>query len=327
MKSTALNRRQLVLSIPFALAVPRSATAQVPYPNKPIRFVVPFPPGGNSDPVARMVGQKLEESWGQPVIVDNRPGGNTIIGNTYVAKSPPDGYTLETVFASFVILPSLYETLPYDPIKDFTPVGTWTVNEQLLVVPTSLPVNTLQEFIALAKSKPGKLNYGTTAAGGITHVSTEMFCLAAGIKLQHVPYKGGGPATVAVVGGEVEMFLSPPLIAIPMIKAGRLKPIAISGERRLPALPDVPTFAQAGLPGLNIPVWFGVVAPAGTPKPVIDKLSAEFTRIMALPDVKEKLFELGQEPFVTTPDQFGALLKSDLVRYGKVVKAANIKID
>jgi tripartite-type tricarboxylate transporter receptor subunit TctC len=190
-----------------------------------------------------------------------------------------------------------------------------------------VPANTLQEFIALAKSKPGELNFASNASGGVTHLAEEMFCLAAGIKVQHVPYKGGGPAMAALLAGDVQMSFSPPLVALPMIKAGKIKAIAISGEHRLPGLPQVPTLAEAGLPGLDAKVWFGVLAPAGTPKPVIDKLSTELTRIMAMPDVKEKLLDLGQEPFITTPDQFAALLKSDMAKYGKVTKAANIKID
>jgi len=327
MKSTAVFWRLLTLAIPLALAGAGPAAAQTDYPNRPIRLIVPYAPGGNADPVARMIGQKLEESWGQRVLVDNRAGGNTIIGTTAVAKAAPDGYTLETIFATHVILPHLYDTLPYDPIKDFAPVATITMNEQLMVVHPSVPANTLQEFIALAKSKPGELNFASNASGGVTHLAEELFCLAAGIKVQHVPYKGGGPAVAALLAGDVQMSFSPPLVALPLIKAGRLKVLAVSGERRLSTLPQVPTFAEAGLPGLDAKVWFGILAPAATPKPVIDKLSAELARIMSLPDVKEKLGDLGQEPYITTPDQFAALLKSDGAKYGKVIKAANIKLD
>ncbi|MGE3928313.1 MAG: Bug family tripartite tricarboxylate transporter substrate binding protein [Lautropia sp.] len=327
MKSTAAFRRLLILLVTSALAGPMPIAAQTAFPNKPIRLIVPYAPGGNADPVARMIGQKLNESWGQPVVIDNRPGGNTVIGIGALARSAPDGYTLGTVFATQVILPHLTDALPYDAIKDFAPVATVTMNEQLMVVHPSVPANNLQEFIALAKSKPGALNFSSNASGGVTHLAVELFCLAAGIKMQHVPYKGGGPAMTALVGGEVQMSFSPPLVAMPMIKAGRIKALAISGERRLSALPDVPTFAEAGLQGLDAKVWFGILAPAGTPKYVIDKLSSELAKIMAMPDVKEKLLGLGQEPFVTTPEQFADLLKSDMDKFGRVIKAANIKLD
>jgi len=308
------------------MAIAGTTAAQQDYPNKPIRFIVPFPPGGSTDPIARLIGQKLTESWGQQVIVDNRPGGNTIIGTEALAKSPPDGYTMLTATSTFVISPHLVPNLPYDSFKDFSPVATLTITEMVLVLNASVPANNLQELIALAKSKPGQLNCASSGTGSANHLASEFFNLQAGIKTQHVPYKGGGPVLADLLGGIVQMAFSPPLAFLPHIKSGRLKPIAVSGETRHPSLPQVPTFAEAGLPGYSIGYWIGVLAPAGTPKAVIDKLSNEIGRILARPDTKEKIALQGMESFISTSEQYAALLKADTAKWGKVIKTANIKL-
>lgn len=303
------------------------ALAQQAYPNKPIRIIVAFPPGGGIDIVARLVGQKLAESWGQQVLVENRPGGSTVIGTEALLKSAPDGHTLLAMSSSHVTNPHLIPKLPYDAIKDFAPVTTLINTAFVLAINPSVPANNLREFIALAKSKPGQLNYSSAGNASAPHLAGELLNITAGIKLQHVPYKGGVPAVNDLLGGLVQLTIQPPIFVLSHVKAGKLKALAISGNARFSALPDVPTFAEAGLPGYDMNAWFGLLAPAGTPKAVIDKLSAEIARILVLPDIKEKLLGQGLEPFISTPEQLAALMKSDLVKYGKLIRAANIKLD
>ena len=301
------------------------AAAQ-PYPSKPIRLITPFPPGGTTTPLARLIGQKLSESWGQQVIVDNRPGGNTIIGTEALAKSPPDGHTIMVMTSAHVVNPNLLTT-PYDAIKDFAAVATLTSSEFVLAINASVPANNLQELIALAKSRPGQLNYASSSSGGTTHLAGAFFSILAGIKAQHVPYKGGGPALTDLLGGQVQMFFNTPIVFLPHFKSGRLKAIAISGEKRNSSLPQVPTFTEAGLPGFYVGYWNGVLAPAGTPKAIIDKLSAEIGRILATPDAKDKLLSQGLDPFISTPEQFAALMKADMLRFANIIKSANIKLE
>ncbi len=324
MKAFNVVVRMVTIGVLMGLA--GSIAAQQDYPNKPIRLIVPFPPGGSTTIVARLIGQKLTESWGQQVIVDNRGGGNTIIGTEALAKSPPDGYTILLVTSTHIINPSLLST-PYDAIKDFAPVATVVGTETLMVLSLSVPANNLLEFIALAKAKPGELNYASSGSGTTNHLAGELFCILAGVKMQHVPYKGAGPATTDLIGGQVQMFMNNALPLIPLVKSGKIKAIAISGGTHLLALPQVPTFTQAGLSGFDVKSWQGILAPAGTPKAVIDKLSREIGKILAAPEFSEKLAVLGAEAFVSTPEQFSALLKSEMARYAKIIKTANIKIE
>ncbi|MFH1604381.1 MAG: tripartite tricarboxylate transporter substrate binding protein [Pseudomonadota bacterium] len=309
------------------IAIASSVAAQQDYPSKPIRFITPFAPGGSTTIVARLFGQKLTESWGQPVIVDNRPGGNTIIGTEALTKAPPDGYTILLVLNSHVINSLLTANLPYDTFKDFAPVATIASSEYVLVINPSVPAKNLQEFIALAKSKPGQLNYASAGSGGIAHLGTELFNIMAGIKMQHIPYKGSGPALTDVIGGQVQMYLCSPAGAIPHVKSGRLKAIAVSGETRLSALPQVPTFTEAGLPGFDTKSWQGVLAPAGTPQHIINKLSSEMAKIAVMPDIRNKLVSLGMGPFYSTAEQFAALMQADKAKFAKLIKAANIKLE
>ena len=301
-----------------------SAAAQQDYPRKPIRLITPYPPGGGTTVVARILSQKLTEAWGQQVLVDNRPGGNTIIGTEAAAKAAPDGYTLVLQVSTFAIVPSLVPT-PYDPVKDFAPIANVARSDYLMVVHPSVTANNLLEFIALAKARPGQLNYGSTGTGGVQHLAGESLNITAGIKMQHIPYKGSGQLLPELIGGQIQMSFQVPISAIAHIKSGKLKGIAIGGDQRLPSLPQVPTFAEAGLPGFEVNTWFGMLAPAGTPRVIIDKLSAEFAKILSTPDTIQKLDSLGATPLYSTPDQFAALIKADVAKYAKIIKTAGIQ--
>jgi tripartite-type tricarboxylate transporter receptor subunit TctC len=322
MRSPSIVARILTTLVLFALAA--TAAAQQPYPSKPIRLITPYPPGGGTTVVARLLGQKLTESWGQYVIVDNRPGGNTIIGTEAAAKAPPDGYTLVLQVSTFVIVPSLIAT-PYDPVKNFAPIANLAKSDYVLVVHPSIPANDLKELIALAKARPGKLNYGSTGTGGVQHLAGESLNIIAGIKMQHIPYKGSGQLLPDLFGGQIQVAFQVPISAIAYIKSGKLKGIAIGGDQRLPALPQVPTFAEAGLPGFEVNTWFGILAPAGTPRAIVDKLSTGIAKILSLPDTRKKLDNLGLTPFFSTPEQFAALIKADAANYAKIIKTADIK--
>jgi len=321
--SAAVTR---ILAAGALIVVAGFASAQQAYPNRPIHFIVPFPPGGSTDPMARMAGGKLAEKWGQSVIVENRPGGNTIIGTEAVAKAAPDGYTILLVSFTFVTGPSLLPYLPYDTVKDFASVATIAKSRYVLVVHPTFPANNLQEFIALAKSKPGKLNYGSSGVGSGVHLAGALFDSVVGTKMQHVPYKGSGTLMPDLLGGQVELSFQIPISTINYIKSGRLKAIAITGEKRLPTLPQVPTFAESGLPGYQMVGWYGISAPAGTPKEIIEKMSREMAGILVMPDIDEYLARQGMEPFVSTPEEMTALVKSDIAKYAKLIKDANIKI-
>ncbi|MDB5925051.1 MAG: putative Bug-like extracytoplasmic solute binding receptor, family [Betaproteobacteria bacterium] len=323
MTGKAVSSKILALML---LAWPFMAFAQAPYPTKPIRWIVPFPPGGSTTIIARLLGQKLTESWGQQVVVDNRGGGNTIIGSEALVRAAPDGYTILQVTSSHVINPSLLAT-PYDAVKDFAPVGNLVATETLMVVNPAVPANSLQELIALAKAKPGQLNFGSSGSGTTNHLAMELFAILAKIKMQHIPYKGAGPAVIDLMGGQIQIFTNNALPLTPFVKSGKIRAIAVSGETRLRSLPDVPTFTQGGLPGYEVKSWQGMLAPAKTPKPIIDKLSQEIARILQIPDVRETLLTMGADPLVSTPQQFAALIKVDLVRYGKLIKDANIKLE
>lgn len=315
-----------ILGAGILVALSAGVTAQQAYPNRPIRFISPYAPGGSTTVMARLIGQHYTERWGQNVVVDNRPGGNTVIGTDIVAKSPPDGYTILLTASPLSILSSLMKT-PYDPIKDFAPVASIGVAPQLLVLHPAVPANTVQELIALAKAKSGQLNFASSSAGGTSHLAGEVFNMLAGVKTQHIPYKGGGPAVIDLIGGHVQMFYSVPINVIGHVQGGKLKAIAVTGSTRLIALPQVPTFAEAGLPGFDVKTWNGVVAPAGVPKPIVDKLSTEIGVLLAKPDVKEKLGGMGITTMISTPEQFGSMIKSELELYRKVIKAANLRID
>jgi tripartite-type tricarboxylate transporter receptor subunit TctC len=292
---------------------PATASAQQDYPNRPVRLVSGYAPGGTTSLVGRLIGQKLSESWGQQFILDNRPGGGTLIGAEIVARSLPDGYTLMLVDSVHVLAPLLLKA-PYDPIKDFAPVATIASTELSLLLHPSVTPNTLADLLAYAKARRGKLNYASPAIGGAQHLATEMFNIATGIQTQHIPYKGAGPALVALVAGEVDLFFATIATGAPYVKAGKVKALAITGKKRSPLLPDVPTFDEAGLANFynHKRAGYGIVAPAGTPKAVIDKLAAEVARYLAQPAFRETLLTLGLDPHPSTPKEYAEALKASM---------------
>lgn len=316
-----------VLTAAFMLAGGGFAWSQPTYPSRPIRFITPYPPGGSTTILARMIGQRLNEVWGQPVIVDNRPGGNTVIGTQALARSAPDGYTILLAANVHATLQYMHRNLPYDTFKDFATVATTTSNELTLVVHSTVPVGTLKEFIAYAKSKPNELNAGSAGSGGFTHLSIVLFNHMTGTRIQHIPYKGSGPLVTDLIGGQVQLAFNPINNTVPHVKSGRIKAIAISGKARNSALPQTPTFTEAGLPGFDVGIWFGVLVPAGTPRAVIDKLNGEINRFLGMPDTREKLVAQGMDPYISTPEEMLARLKADAARFGEVIKAANIQLE
>jgi tripartite-type tricarboxylate transporter receptor subunit TctC len=314
------------MTLALAMAASSGALAQG-YPSRPIKIVVPYPPGGFNDTLGRTLAAKFTEAWGQPAVVENKPGGNTLIGNDFVAKSAPDGYTLLVVAFPFSVVPSLFKTMPYDTVRDFAPVILAATSPNLLVVHPSLPVATVGELIALAKSKPGSLSYASTGNGSSNHISMELFKSLAGVNIVHIPYKGSGPAVSDLLGGQVQLMFDNTPNVLPHVKAGKLRALGSSGTRRSSMTPDVPTVAEAGVPGYEVTVWFGLVAPAGTPREVVAKLNAEVTRILALSDVRERFLAQGVEPVGSTPEQFAEHIKAQMAKWAQVVQAAGVKAE
>jgi tripartite-type tricarboxylate transporter receptor subunit TctC len=294
------------------------------FPVRPIRLVVPVPPGGSSDGSARIIGQKLTESWGQQVIIDNRAGAAEIIGTEIVANANPDGYTVVLVSLRYSVNPSLLK-LPYDPVRDFDPVTMTAAVGNVLVVNAKSPVKSVKELIALAKQKPGEFTFASSGVGGAPHLIGEFFALQTGVKLTHVAYKGGGPAIADLVGGNVSMSFASMTSSLPFIKAGRLRPLAVSSRARAAQLPDVPTMIDAGVPNLEVRDWQGILVPRGTPKPVIHKLAGEIARVLNQPETQARYAASGMEIIASTPDQFREAIASEIKRWAKVVKEANIK--
>lgn len=314
----------LVVSLAVPLTGNAATRAEVPYPTKPLRFVVPYSAGGGGDIMARMIGAKLTEAWGQPVIVDNRPGGGTIIGTDLVAKAPPDGYTILLATNTHAVNASLHRKLPYDSLRDFAPVTLLATAPNILLASPSLQTRSLGQFVALAKSRPGKLNYGSSGKGGTGHLAMEMLKSLAKIDLVHIPYKGGGPAMNAILGGEVSVLFNNIIAAVPQVKAGRLWALGVTSRQRSLAVPDVPTIAEGGVQGFEATAWFSVLAPAGTPRPVITKVNSELARILKLPEVGERLSSQGAEPVGNSPEEFAAVMRSEISRWKKVIEAAGI---
>lgn len=321
-KPSALCR---VLVTGVLLSACGATVAQQDFPNKPIRIVVPYAPGGATSVLGRLVGEKMTQAWGQPVLVDNRPGGNTVIGSEIVAKADPDGYTLLLMTSTHVINAVLLPNTPYDAIHDFAPVATLAGAELILVVNSKVPAKNLRELIALAKTGPTRLNYASSGNGGTMHLAGEYFNMLAGVKTTQIPYKGTGPVIPALMGGEIQMTITPPAVFIPAIKAGKIRALAVTGTTRLAALPDIPTFAEAGLPTYELKGWYGLLAPAATPKPVINKLSAEIGKILAIAEIENFLVKQEMAPYINSSDQFALLIKSELAKFKAIVKAADIK--
>ena len=308
----------------IAVSVALTATA-AEYPTKPIRLVVGFAPGGGTDTTARAIGSKLSDLLGQQIIIDNRAGAAGNIATEIVAKAAPDGYTiLMGTIAALAINPSLYTTkLPFDSIKDFAPIIQAVDSTNILSLHPSVPANSVKELIALAKAK--SLNYGSSGVGGTGHLAGELFNTMAGVKMVHIPYKGGGPAMIELVGGQVQLVFATAASAVPQIKGGKIKGIAVTTAKRSALMPDLPTIAEAGLPGFDANNWYGLLAPANTPRPIINRLNAEITKVLAMPDVKNFLFNQGLDPAPGTPEKFGAYIKSEMTKWAKVVKASGAK--
>lgn len=324
MKRRSFSSLLLVSAAAMGLATP--VLAQTPYPDKTIRLVVPYAPGGSLSALAQSLAPVLGKALGQTVYVDHRPGGNTTIGTVAVAKSPADGFTLLLTASSHVVVP-LMTSVPYDPFKDFAPVATLARSEFVLVVNPALPARNVREFVAMAKARPGDVTYGSAGSGSALHLVAEMFAQAAGVKLQHIPYKGAGPMTTDLVGGQLQAAFQTPAVAAPLISAGRLRALAVTGTERMAGLPDVPTLAESGVPNVQASNWFGVLVPAATPKPVIAKLSAALDTVSAQPDFKDKLVSLGFEPYHVNAAQFEADMRAESARMGKLIQASRITME
>ena len=321
-----MRRLCQIVAASFALVV-TSLFAQ-DYPTKPILLVVPFAPGGSSDFLSRLIGSKLTEAWKQQVVVESRPGAAGNIAMDAVQRAKPDGYTLILGhIGTLAVNPAMFEKLPYDPVNGFIPVSLIATVPTLLVVNPSLPVKNLKEFVDLAKAKPGTINYGSAGNGSSGHLAMEYLKQAAGIDLVHVPYKGTGPMLSDLLGGSTQATFTGATPLIPHIKSGKLRPIAVGGAKRIDALPDLPTVSESGLKGFETSQWYGILAPAGTPNAIVQKLSLEINRILKQPDVIDRLSADGSVARGTTPDEFAAFIKAERERWGKVVKSANIKAE
>lgn len=313
------------LSVLLAL-VTAAASAQN-FPAKPIRIVVPLAAGGPGDVLTRAVAQKLTDNLGQQVVIDNRPGANTNIGNESVAKSAPDGYTLLSTASTLTINPALYANLPYDAVKSFTPVSLIAWTPLVLVVHPSLPVKSVPELVALAKARPGQIYYGSAGSGSVLHLAGEMLNTMARIELVHVPYKGVTNAFSDLLGGQISLMFPGAPIALPQARAGKLRALATTGEKRAPAAPELPTVAETGFPGYEVSVWYGLLAPAGTPAATVNRLNAEIVKVVQLPEIAERWATLGAEPLTNTPEQFAVFIKNDLAKWAKVVRDSGAKVD
>jgi len=304
-----------------------SAGAQEQYPSRPVRFILPFPPGGGTDILGRLIAERLSASLGQPVVTENRGGAGGNVGAEAAARSAPDGYTIVLCAPSLAISPSLYSKLNYDPVKDFAPVSLVATVPNVMITHPSVPAQTLQEFIAHARATPGTMNFGSGGNGTSNHLAGELFNIVTGAKLVHIPYKGVNLAMQDVLSGQIHLVVIGIPAAAPHIKAGRLRALAVVTPQRTAALPEVPTTAEAGLKDFEVTTWYGVLAPAGTPRPVIARLNSELVKIIHAPEVKERLAASGTEPRTSTPEEFAAYLKQEIAKWGDVVRKANLKAD
>jgi tripartite-type tricarboxylate transporter receptor subunit TctC len=310
----------------MALAWPAKATEAERYPTKPIRIVVPFPPGGSNDLLGRVISQKFNEAWGQPAIIDNRPGGGSTIGIEVVVRAAPDGYTLLTTSGGIAINVSLYK-LPFNPVTDLTPVALLAQMPYLLTVNPSLPAKSVQDIINLAKAQPGKLVFSSSGAGTSAHLTMEMFNSAAKLSMLHVPYKGGAPAVSAVMSGEAQMTFNVITGTLPHVRSGKLRAIAVSSAKRAEVAPEIPTVEESGVPRFEVIAWYNMFAPARTPRSIVNRLNAELNRMLLQPDVRERFRTLGVTPLSGTPEDLGNLLKSEIARYAKLINEAGIRLD
>ena len=310
----------------FLALVAATAVAQT-YPQKPVRIIVPFPAGGPSDMQARLIGIKLGEAWGQSVVIDNRGGAAGIIGTELAARADPDGHTLILMSATNAVQPSLYPKMPYDLMRDFAFITPVTTGPGIVVVTNSLPVRSMPELIAYARANPGKVSFGSAGSGAPSHLAVELLKVMTHIDMVHIPYKGMAPALTDVIGGQLQ--LSAPTIAagLPLTRSGKLRALAVTGAHRSPAEPGVPTVAESGVPGYQASNWYGFAAPEKTPRPIVAKLNQEFTRIMAVPDVRDRLLNVGMEPTTSTPAQFTEFVKAEMSKWARVVKTAGVRAE
>ena len=318
-------RRTLLAAAALLLAGP--VLAQGAWPTKPVTLVVPFPPGGPTDLVARVLAQKLTEQLGQNVVVDNKGGANGNIGAQFVARAPADGYTVLYNTSSITLSPALYKNMPYDVEKDFTPVALAAVVPLALVVHPSIPANNVREFVAYAKANPGKLTYGSAGNGNVTHLGAFQFAQANGIQAVHAPFKGSAPADLALAAGDIQFMTDTVNSVMGFVKDKRMKMLAVTTSKRMSLFPDVPTLAESGMPGFEVGAWQGVMVPAGTPRPIVDRLNAEVVKALQSADVKARLAVQGAEPLGSTPAEYQAYVKSELARWAQVVKASGVTID
>jgi tripartite-type tricarboxylate transporter receptor subunit TctC len=311
----------------MASAVALPADAQN-YPTRPVKLVVPFPPGGSLDITGRLIAQRLSEMWGQAVVVENKPGAGGNIGADFVAKSPPDGYTvLLGALSTHAVNPNLYAKMPYDAVKDFAPITLIAITPNVLVVNAATPVNNVKEFIAWTKANPGKLAFGSGSNGSAGHLAGELYKVETGTDAVHIPFKGGAPATQALLAGDTQFMFDNLANAMAQVKAGKLKALAVTTAQRSPLVPELPTMAEAGLPGFDISTWYGLFAPAGTPAAIVGKWNADVTKILTTPDVRAKLMADGAEPAPDTSEQFAQMISRELAKYARIIKASGAKVD
>ena len=320
-------RRALLLGLAAFSPVLAHAQPAASYPAKPIRIIVPFPAGGTTDLLARMLGQRMTTAWGQPVLVENKPGAGSTLGADMVAKSPADGYTLLMGAAHHTIAQSVYAKVPYHFGRDFAPVSIIAMVPNMVVVNAAVPARTIEEFAALAKSQPGKLNYGTAGAGTAHHLIGEMFKLRAGVDLQHIPYKGSAPAVADLLGGQVQVMFDTVTSGLPQVKAGKTRALAVTTAKRSAALPDVPTLSETILPGFDVGTWFGILVPTGTPPAIIEKIRAEIDQMVKSPDIRKQFLEMGAEPVGNTPAQMAAQIKAELTAYEALAKQIKLVVE
>jgi tripartite-type tricarboxylate transporter receptor subunit TctC len=320
-----MNRYNKLLAALLLAAISGAAAAQT-WPAKPVRIVVGYPPGGPTDVLARIVAQKLTESWGQQVLVDNRPGASGMIGAEVTVRAAPDGYTLLMVPVTYAVTPSLYPKMSYDAVRDLAPVAQVAAAPFMLVVHPTLPVKTVKDLIALARSSPGQLNYASASTGGMPHLAGELFNTMTGVKMVHIPYKGAAPATTDLLSGQVSLMFNNMLSAMPHVKNNRLRAVAVTSTKRSAAVPELPTIAET-VPGYEASGWYAALAPAATPRELITRLNNDMNRVMKMPDVTQRLAGDGVEAVGTTAEQFGRYLQQEIVKWGKVVKASGAKAD
>jgi tripartite-type tricarboxylate transporter receptor subunit TctC len=321
-----MNKSAILTMMVLAPCWMDGAAAQA-YPTKPVRMIVAVPPGGPADTLARLVGPRLSEALGQTVVIDNRPGANGIIAYETTARATPDGYTFTAVAAGVAINPSLYRNVPYDPVRDFAPITLGITVPNILIVHPGVKAASVQELLAQARARPGQMTFASAGNGTSGHLALELFRQTTGINIIHVPYKGGGPALADLVGGQVQALFSIALAATPQIKAGRVRALAITSAKRSPVAPELPTVAEVGLPGFEVVGWFGWLAPAKTPRAIVNRLHTEIVKVLGTPDIRERLLSQSTEPVGNTPAEFAAFIRSEHAKWGKVIRDANVRVD